>query len=707
MRRVPPMTAPGQNYWRTLEELAETPEFAAAVEREVPRFGDVLGAFDRRRFLQLMAASMALGGLSACGPETNPRQLLPYVEQPPGIVPGRSRYYATATTRDGYASGVLVAHQMARPIKVEGNPDHPASLGAAGGIMQASILTLYDPRRAQSIVGNGQIDTWESFITALYERRGRLLARGGEGLRLLTGNVTSPSLAAQIAALQQQFPAMRWHQWEPLHRDNEFAASQRAFGRPVERVFDVGAADVIFAVESDLISAVPGWLAYARQFAARRRPDETGGQMSRVYAIESTPTLIGAKADHRLPMRPQEILDGMRHLAAAVGAGPQEWAQSQAKDTSWLTAAAQDLTQHKGRALVHAGREQPVEVHLLADAINSALGAFGKTIRPIEPVAVSPMQQQQSLRELVADMTAGRVDTLLMLETNPLYSAPVDLDFAAALKRVPLSVSLALYADETAQASTWLIPATHEYEAWSDARAFDGTVTIQQPQVRRLYGGHSAQEMLAVLLADTSPDDYALVRDYWQQQAQQRGEGDFEEFWLESLRSGVVKDSAAAPVTAAPKADVAAECRRRCPPNGHHRALPSRPARLGWSICRQPLAVGNVAAIHQADLGQRGADRAGDGGSARHQDRGRADHRGQRAQRARAVFCSAGAGAGLHHLAARLWPASRRPQCGCRLRCLPIAQPRISVADAALSARPATRFASLRHKGMTASPGVI
>jgi MoCo/4Fe-4S cofactor protein with predicted Tat translocation signal len=547
----------GRNYWRSLEELAETPEFAAAVEREVPRFRDVFAGLDRRRFLQLMAASMALGGLSACGPEPNPRQLLPYVEQPPGIVPGRSRYYATATTQDGYATGVLVAHQMARPVKIEGNPDHPASLGAASGIMQATILTLYDPRRAQSIIGNGQIDTWESFVTVLYQRRDRLLSHGGEGLRLLTGNVTSPSLAAQISALQKQFPAMQWHQWEPLHRDNEFAASQRSFGSPVDRVFDLSAADVIFVVESDLISAVPGWLAYARQFAARRRPDETGGQMSRVYAIESTPTLIGAKADHRLPMRPQEILDGMRHLAATVGAGPQEWARPQSKDASWLTAAAQDLTQHKGRALVHAGREQPVEVHLLADAINNALGAFGKTIRPIEPVAVSPMQQQQSLKELVADMTAGRVETLLMLDTNPLYSAPVDLDFAAALKRVPLSVSLALYADETADASTWLIPATHEYEAWSDARAFDGTVTIQQPQVRRLYGGHSAQELLAVLLADTSPDDYALVRGYWQHEAQQEGNGDFEAFWHESLRSGVVKNSAAAPVAAAPKSDVA------------------------------------------------------------------------------------------------------------------------------------------------------
>jgi MoCo/4Fe-4S cofactor protein with predicted Tat translocation signal len=552
------MNARSRNYWRTLEELAETPEFTAIVERELPRFRDVAAGFDRRRFLQLMAASMALGGLSACGPEENPRQLLPYVEQPPGIVPGRSRYYATATTLEGYATGVLIAHQMARPIKVEGNPDHPASLGAASGIMQATILGLYDPRRGQSIIGNGQIDTWEAFITALYEHRGQLIAKHGEGLRLLTGTVTSPSLAAQIKAVQQEFPAMRWHQWEPLHRENELAASQRAFGRPLERVFNVGAADVIFAVESDLISAVPGWLAYARQFAAHRRPDETGGKMSRVYAIESTPTLIGAKADHRLPMRPADISAAVRYLAGAVGAGPKEWAQAEIKDADWLKAAAQDLMQHHGHALVHAGHEQPEEIHLLADAINASLGGFGATIRLIEPVAVSPTPQRQSLEELVGDMTAGKVDTLLMLDTNPVFTAPADIDFAGALRHVPLSVSLALYPDETAEASRWLIPATHEYEAWSDARAFDGTITIQQPQVRRLYGGHSAQELLSVLQANTSPNDYALVRNFWQQEAQQKGQGDFEAFWHESLRVGIVKDSASPTATATLRTDLVA-----------------------------------------------------------------------------------------------------------------------------------------------------
>jgi hypothetical protein len=314
----------------------------------VPRFRDALGALDRRRFLQLMAASMALGGLSACGPEPNSRQLLPYVEQPPGIVPGRSRYYATATTCEGYATGVLVAHQMARPIKVEGNPDHPASRGAASAIMQATILGLYDPRRAQSVVGNGQIDAWESFVSTMVERRDQWMTSGGEGLRLLTGTVTSPSLAAQIMGLQQMFPAMRWHQWEPLHRDNALAASARAFGRQLDRVFDLDPADVIFAVESDLISAVPGHLAYARQFAARRRPDDTGERMNRVYAIESTPTLIGAKADHRLPMAPAEILVAMRYLAAESGPGPRNGPRRNRKRrpgsrrrlrTCWSTAA--------------------------------------------------------------------------------------------------------------------------------------------------------------------------------------------------------------------------------------------------------------------------------------------------------------------------------------------------------------------------------
>jgi len=547
------MSEPARTYWRSLEELAETPEFAAVVEQHAPRFRDIVNAFDRRRFLQLMAASLALGGLSACGPEANPRQLLPYVEEPGNIVPGRNRFYASAVTLDGYATGVLVAHQMARPIKVEGNPDHPASLGASSAIMQASILQLYDPRRAQTIVGNGQIATWEAFVSTLHARRGALLERKGEGLCVLTGAISSPSLTAQLTKLQQQFPQMRWHQWEPLHRDNELAAANMSFGRPVDRIFDLNKADRIFGIESDLISATPGWLAYARQFAAARRPTETGGAMSRVYAIESTPTLLGAKADHRLPLRPDELVNALRYVAGSLGAGPQEWAQQNNGRAAWLKALAADLAGHKGRALVHAGREQPAEIHVLADAINGTLGAFGSTVRLTAPILANAGAMRQSMDELMQDMAAGKVDTLLMLGVNPIYDAPADLDFAAALRRVPFSVALGLYDDETAYASTWRIPATHEYEAWGDARAFDGTVTIQQPQVRPLYDGHSAHQIVALLLGDFVSDDHKRVRDYWQSRAQQENRGDFESFWHEALRVGVVPNTAEPSLSLTPK----------------------------------------------------------------------------------------------------------------------------------------------------------
>jgi MoCo/4Fe-4S cofactor protein with predicted Tat translocation signal len=553
------MTQQARTYWRTLEELAETPEFAAIVEREVPRFRDIINAFDRRRFLQLMGASVALAGLSGCGPETDVRQLLPYVQEPENVVPGKSRYYASAMVQEGYATGVLVAHQMARPVKVEGNPDHPASLGAANAIMQASILELYDPRRAQTLTGNGKIVTWESVVAALNERRRSLAASKGDGLRILTGAITSPVLQAQLEKLQQQFPGMRWHQWEPLHRDNELDSATASFGRPAERIFDLTKAERIFAIGSDLISSRPGWLAYARHFAAARRPAETGGKMSRVYAIESTPTLLGAKADHRLAMRPDEIAACLRYLAGLTGAGPREWSQVDIPHAAWLKAAADDLKRHNGQALVHAGREQPVEVHVLTDAINSALGAFGTTVNLIDPVEAQAGSKLQSISELADDMRAGKVHTLLILQANPVYDAPADFDFATALRKVPFSLCLSLYEDETASLCKWRIPATHDYETWSDARAFDGTTTILQPQARPLYGGRSALEILAVLQGSPSADAYTLLRDFWGQRAQQVGNGDFDTFWHQALQSGVVPASTAPLLSLTPPSRLNAE----------------------------------------------------------------------------------------------------------------------------------------------------
>ena len=533
----------GRAYWRSLEELAATPEFLARMEAEFPRFADAAAAApDRRRFLQLMAASLALGGLAACGPEAAPRRLLPYVEEPSGIVPGRARYFATATQLGGYAYGVTIEHQMGRPIKVEGNPAHPASLGATSAIGQASILGLYDPFRAQAATRRGTLQSWDAFAAAIIERRRQWASAKGEGLYLLTGTVTSPSLAAQIAALKRAFPGLRWHQWEALHRDNERAAARAAFGRPVDLVMDVGKADVILAVESDFLTGAPGHLRYARDFAARRRPDEVGARMSRLYAIESTPSLAGAKADHRLLRAPAESAAALRFIAASLGAGPSGWSEA-SPDAQRLKAIADDLRQHRGRALCHAGREQSVEIHALTHAINDKLGAFGQTLHAIEPVESQPVEHGASLAALVEDMQAGKVDTLLILGSNVVYTGPADIDFAAALGKVRLSAYLGEYADETAAACEWHLPQAHEYEAWSDARAFDGSVTILQPQVRSFYDGRSAQQLLALLLGDTAPDGYALLRAHWQ--AERGAAADFESFWRESLRRGVVADSAA------------------------------------------------------------------------------------------------------------------------------------------------------------------
>jgi molybdopterin-containing oxidoreductase family iron-sulfur binding subunit len=493
---------------------------------------------DRRRLMQLIAASAALSALSGCGPSQTPEHIVPRVDQAPGEVAGTPRYVATAVVQEGYATGAVLQHRMDRPVKLEGNPDHPASLGAADAPMQAAVLDLYDPGRSAAVREAGRISDWDRLTRALADKRQQWAKNGGAGLRILTGRVTSPSLAAQMTALLKQYPAARWHAWEPLSRDNVAGGARLAFGTAIDTLPLFDKADVVLAIESDAISGAPGHLAFARAFAARRRAAETGvGTMSRVYAIEATPTLMGAAADHRFALQPAEMEVVLRAIAASAGAGPAEW--SGGDRPGWAHAIAADLVAHRGAALAHAGPEQPPVIHALAHAINAALGA---PVRYIEP----PAADASSIIELAADMHDGTVDTLLILDANPVFDAPADLHFAEALARVGLSIQLATHLDETALLAAFHVPALHVFEDWRDARAFDGTATILQPQILPLVPGHSAAEMLA-LLAGT-PDFRALahLRDYWRS----RTEGDFDAAWTSWLRKGVVQNTAA-PATAA------------------------------------------------------------------------------------------------------------------------------------------------------------
>ncbi|MGA1858083.1 TAT-variant-translocated molybdopterin oxidoreductase [Azospirillum sp. 11R-A] len=537
----------GRALWRSLDELSREPSVLEMLRAEFPGLPVPADArVGRRRLLELMGASFALAGLSGCGPGEASETAIPYVTMPAGLVPGVARHFATAVTRGGYADGVLAIHQMGRPVQLEGNPDHPASLGALDPIIQASILDLYDPDRSRTVLKAGRAASTNGMVKALVDRLPALAARGGGGLRLLTGTVTSPTLARQIGALKQRFPAMQWHRWEADGRDTLRAGAVLAYGRPVDTVLHLDRAKVILAVESDFLDSAPGHLRYARDFARRRRAAEDGRpeEMSRLYAVESSPTLAGARADHRFAVRPDEVEAAVRALAAELGAGPAEWRQGA---PGWLAAVARDLSANRGAALVHAGPAQPPAVHALVHAINDALGGPGQTVSHIEPVEADPVDHAQSVGELAADMAAGTVDTLLILGANPVFTAPADLDFAGALGKVPLSIHLGTAVDETAMLCTWHVPEAHELERWGDARAFDGTATIQQPQVQPLWGGWSPQELLAVLDGETRPDGYAIVRQSWMERFQNKG--DAEDLWAEALRMGVVPDSAAAPAS--------------------------------------------------------------------------------------------------------------------------------------------------------------
>ena len=553
----------GRDYWRSLEELAATPEFTDFLHREFPRqASEWRPSISRRGFLQLMGASLALAGLTACAPTQE--HIVPYVQAPEDMIPGKPLFYATALQQSGYALGLLAQSYDGRPTKLEGNPDHPASLGATDGAAQASILDLYDPDRSQSVRNGNNAATWDQFLTSVRDQLTAQQAKGGSGLRILTESVTSPTVAAQMATIFTQFPNARWHQYEPLNRDNVYTGTALAFGQMVEPIYHLDQATVIVSLDADFLADGPGHVRHARDFADGRRTvsptnSDTASKQNRLYAIESTPTITGAAADHRLPLPPQQIENFARALATALGIAVTT-AGDTAPSAHWIDAIVADLQANAGNSLVIAGDYQPPVVHALAHAINSTLGNVGQTVIYSAPLlAAQPDHrpiQLASLQSLVTDINGGAVDLLLILGGNPLYYAPTDLDFAGALAKVTFCAHLGLYVDETAAQSTWHIPATHYLEQWSDGRAYDGTVTIQQPLIEPLYGGHSIHEVLDALVSAEVRSSHDLVRGYW---SDRQGATDFDLFWRRSLNDGFVAGSAASATTVTLQTDFASQ----------------------------------------------------------------------------------------------------------------------------------------------------
>ncbi len=531
----------GKAYWRSLDELADTPEFNQLLHHEYPRYAAVMDSgMSRRQFLKLLGASLALAGLSACGINPPAEKIVPYVHSPELVIPSESRYFATAMTLDGYATGLLVQNHSGHPTKVEGNPTHPASLGATDALAQASILGLYDPDRSETVLQNGQIDTWDNFLRLFTPAVDALRGNKGAGLRILTETVTSPTLASQLRAVLTAFPQSKWHQYDPAGRDNVRAGAHLAFGQYVESLYNLSAADVILSLDADFLMTGPGAVRYIHDFAARRSDP---AHLNRLYVAESTPTITGSKADHHLPLRAADIELLARAVAAGVGVANVATGSLPATIPSkWVPAVVRDLQSHRGTSVVIAGDGQPPVVHALAHAINAALGNAGKTVTYTEPVEANPVDQMGSLRDLATDLSAGRVQMLLIVGGNPVYDAPADLRFGDALRKAGLAVHLGLYDDETAALCQWHINQAHYLEAWGDARAYDGTATIIQPLVAPLYGGKSALELLAALSANPTSPGHDLVQNYWK--TQHTG-ADFPAFWTKALNDGIIPGTAA------------------------------------------------------------------------------------------------------------------------------------------------------------------
>lgn len=543
----------GRDYWRSLDELAGTDEFRRFVEDEFPNRASLLN-IDRRDFLRVMGASLALAGLSGCRflPQ---EKIVPYVNAPEDMVPGNPVFYASAYELGGTALGVLVESHEGRPTKIEGNPQHPGSLGSTDAFAQASILGLYDPDRSQVALYGGQPSGWDDFLKALRAQ----LARPGARIRLLTGDTSSPTVATLAREISRKYPAFRWHRHETVHRDQTLEGMRLAFGEPLQPIYHLSTADVVLTLDADLLYGMPGSVRYARDFMDRRRVRGPQSPMNRMYAAESVPTLTGVAADDRRALRGAEVASLARTLAARlrVPGATADFVPARSRTgvtQKWIDAVVADLSNARGRSLVVAGERQPAAVHAIVAAINEALGNAGATVTYVRHPDQAETSHARSLRELVDDMRAGQVDVLLVAGANPAYDAPAELGFAEAAARVPFRAHLGLYFDETAQLSHWHVPLAHYLEAWGDARAYDGTASIVQPLIAPLYDGKSLIELMDAMLG-RSRSGYDIVQDTWKAHFRPR---EADEAFRKAIHDGVIPGTRFAPVDAHVRPDVAA-----------------------------------------------------------------------------------------------------------------------------------------------------
>ena len=531
----------GKTYWRSLDELADTPAFRAFVEREFPSLaGEMLSPTTRRRFLKMMGASLAMAGLAGCRwPE---EKIVPHAHRPGNQTPGVPVRFATAMELGGAASGLLVTSYDGRPVKIEGNPEHPINRGATDAITQASLLELYDPDRSKTVnrphESRGVLKTtWDEFTAFAKKHFGELREQDGAGLCILSEASSSPSVADMKARLLKAFPQARWHEYEPISWDNEREGTRIAFGRPMRPHLHLDQAEVIACFDADILMTHPAAVKHARDFAAGRTADD--GRMNRLYMMESGYSITGSMADHRVAV-PSRLIPGfLQRLDGMLSSEGADFGRDNAD--AFIEQLAKDLDAHRGRSTVIAGPQQPPEVNAVVHALNVELGNAGKTITYTAEADPDRPTHVESIKALAEDIDAGKVKTLVILGGNPAYNAPADLAFGELLGKVDTTIHLSGYYDETSQLCTWHLPRAHCLESWGDARSYDGTICTIQPLIAPLYNGKTSIELLALITGDGFAKGHDIVRRTMRSVAPTGG---FERFWKRLLHDGLLADSA-------------------------------------------------------------------------------------------------------------------------------------------------------------------
>jgi MoCo/4Fe-4S cofactor protein with predicted Tat translocation signal len=536
----------GKRFWKNLDELSDSPQFQELMQEEFPRqagAGEWVDSVSRRGFLKVMGASFALAGLAGCTKQPD-EPIFPYVKQPEDLILGKPMYFATAHPFPTGAVPVLIKSDAFRPIKVEGNPEHPMSKGKSDAYTQATLLDLYDPDRSVQPKFRGEAASWGQFQQDFAKAVAG--TKTGQGVYFLSETITSPTLASQWKQVSAKYPQARLVQYDAVNNDRARTSSKAAFGDYLDVQYKLEDADVILALDADFLGGIafPGFLPLSAAYAERHR-FEAGKTMNRMYVVETMPTVTGYKADHRLALKPSEIEAFSVALAGGNGS-----ALTNPDAQKFLTAVLADLKKSGGKCVVMVGPQSPAAAHAAAHSLNASLGAVGKTVLYTESIAPIPSEQGADLKSLVADMYDGKVQWLVMLGVNPLYNAPSDLEFTTAFNKVPNTVHLGSHVDETGFYSTWHVNKTHYLESWSDARAYDGTISIVQPMIDPLYGGKSAHDVLQALL-DPSISAYdAVVAN-----ARTYITGDFATGWKKALHDGWVEGTAFSPKLAGqPKA---------------------------------------------------------------------------------------------------------------------------------------------------------